>query len=380
MRPLRIGIDAHMVGERETGNETVILGLAEGLCALTSPHEYRLLTPRPERLRGVVDGRVPGTRLRVRRTLPLPAPLRIPFGLPLAARHARLDLLHVTYVAPPVSAPVVLLVHDVAYRLYPEAFSPRVRWQLGLLVPLSIRRARRVLTVSEAARRDIERCYPHAVGKTVAVHNGVRAIFRPLASGPVLATVRARYALPERFLLAVGDLQPRKNLGVLLEAFAAALAELPDLYLVIAGKDKWRGGTLVERVRALGLAERVRLVGYVPDDDLVALYNLAWGFCYPSRYEGFGLPPLEAMACGTPTITSDAASLPEVVGEAALRVGPDDVAGLAAAIRRLAEPAVRERLRRAGLERAARFTWLESARQTERVFEAAVFGRPCAGG
>lgn len=369
---MRIGIDAHMVGERETGNETVILGLTEGLRELASRHDYRLFTPHPARLRPFTgDGR----RLRPRRLLPLPAPLRLPFGLPLAARHERLDLLHVTYVAPPVSVPVVVLIHDVAYRLFPEAFSPRVRWQLSLLIPLSVRRARRILTVSESARRDIERFYPAAAGKTVAIHNGVRALFAPLRDADRLEAVRARYRLPGRFLLAVGDLQPRKNLATLLDAFAALAPSQPDLQLVIVGKDKWQGASVAARVAALGLNERVHLTGYVSDADLVALYNLAEVFIYPSRYEGFGLPPAEAMACGAPTITSNAASLPEVVGNAALTFAPDDTSALVQAIETLTlDPDRRVRLAWAGVERARRFTWLDNARRVERVFEAAVTG------
>src|SRR5207249_11011217 len=130
-----------------------------------------------------------------------------------------------------------------------------------------------------------------------------------------------------------------------------------------------QGGSVADRVAELGLAERVVLAGYVPEADLVLLYNLAEAFVFPSRYEGFGLPPVEAMACGTPTITSDAASLPEVVGDAALTFPPDDTAALAGLIERVAgDPGLRERLGRAGLERSARFTWRETARRTERVF------------
>lgn len=367
---MRVGIDAHMVGERETGNETYIVGLAEGLRALGSPHTYRLLTPHPERLHRLGEGT---GDVRARRTLRLPAPLRIPFGLPVASRHERLDLLHVTYVAPPASVPVVVLVHDVAYHLFPETFSPRLRWQLSLLIPLSIARARRLLTDTEAGRRDLEALYPAARGKTAAVHLGVRSIFRPIYDADVLAAVRARYCLPARFLLSVGDLQPRKNLGALLDAFAALAPRHPDLDLVIVGKDKWRGASVAARVHELGLGPRVHLTGYVPDADLVALYNLAAAFVYPSRYEGFGLPPIEAMACGLPTITSTAAAIAEVVGDAALTIPPDDTLALAAAIEQvIADPDLSLHLAAAGRTRADRYTWLRTARCTEHVFEEAL--------
>src|SRR5262249_29834586 len=158
----------------------------------------------------------------------------------------------------------------------------------------------------------------------------------------------------ERFILAVGDLQPRKNLATLLDAFAALAPRERDLWIVIAGKDKWQGGSVAGRVAELGLAERVVLTGYVPEAGLGLLYNLAEAFVFPSRYEGFGLPPVEAMACGTPTITSSAASLPEVVGDAALTFPPDDAAALAGLIERVsADPGLRERLARAGSERSA---------------------------
>ena len=190
-----------------------------------------------------------------------------------------------------------------------------------------------------------------------------------------MAGVRARYGLHEPYLLALGNLQPRKNLIRLVDAFVrlAWQGQLAGAQLVLGGQAQWRESELQARVQQSGLAEQIHFPGYVEEPDLPPLYSGALAFVYPSLYEGFGLPPLEAMACGTPVVCSNAASLPEVVGDAAMTCDPRDTEGLAAALAQvIAQPALREELRAAGLRRAARFSWRRCAEETLEVYRAAV--------
>jgi len=193
--------------------------------------------------------------------------------------------------------------------------------------------------------------------------------FRPLEDATKMAAVRAKYDLPERFILNVGALEPGKNQATLVRAFRRLRRGGVEQALVIAGPPAWRYERLLRLVDRLGLTDEVRFLGYVPAEDLVALYNLADLFAFPSLYEGFGLPPLEAMACGTPMVCSNAASLPEVVGDAAITVDPYDVEGLAQAMHRvLTDASLREELRAKGLAQAKQFTWERTARETVAVY------------
>ncbi len=185
--------------------------------------------------------------------------------------------------------------------------------------------------------------------------------------------MRRRLALPNRMILYLGTIEPRKGIDTLLAAWAALAASLPGVHLVVAGKPGWGTDQLHTQVRHLGLQDRVHWTGYVADADLPALYSAAEVFAFPSRYEGFGLPPLEAMACGTPVVSSSAASLPEVVGDAGLLVPPDDAPALAEALRHvLTEPGLHAELRARGLYRAGEFTWQRTASLTRTVYEAVV--------
>ncbi|MFN8516395.1 MAG: glycosyltransferase family 1 protein [Chloroflexia bacterium] len=370
----RIAIDAHMVGTGETGNETYVRGLVGGLRELGAGHEYLLYTPDP----ALLPQALLGGGVRARRVVPGDNLRRVGWAMPRAARQDRLDLLHATYTLPPwLYCPAVVTVHDISYRTHPETFSARDRLLLSLAVPISMRRAARVITVSEAARRDIIRHYRVPAAKVVAIHNGVEPGFRPVVDPAALAAVRARYGLPERYILAVGNLQPRKNVRRLIEAFAALRAARgDDCRLVLVGQPFWRHEELGRVIAARGLGEVVVATGYVPAGDLPAIYSAATVFAYPSLYEGFGLPPLEAMACGTPVVAGNTSALPEVVGEAGLLVDPLDAGAIAAALGRLwDDAALRERLRRAGFARAAGFTWREAARRTLGVYEAAMGGK-----
>ncbi len=264
----------------------------------------------------------------------------------------------------------VFTLHDTAYLLFPQYHLLQNRLYLTRMMPRFLRRADAVICVSEATRRDALRFYKLNPAKVRVIPEGVEPRFSPISNPSILHSVRERYHLPLRFILFVGTIEPRKNLVTLLAALAATQDEMSDLRLVIAGGKGWLYQSFFERVRALGLEDRVIFTGYVPDEDLPALINCAEVFAFPSVFEGFGLPPLEAMACGVPVLCSNASSLPEVVGEAGLLLPPTDVRAWAEALRRvLTDDALRADLRQRGLARAAQFTWETAARRTVEVYE-----------
>jgi glycosyltransferase involved in cell wall biosynthesis len=289
------------------------------------------------------------------------------------ARRQRLDLIHAPVNVTPIvsGAPRVVTVHDLAFHLYPEQYPGAKQRYLRAMTRLSVRRATRVIAVSEATRRDVIRLYGADPQRVVTVPNGVGPEFTTLPA-EVVATFRRERRLPERFALYLGTLQPRKNLETLLRAYVRVAAET-GLGLVVAGAEGWGAESIYATARSLGVAEQVRFAGYVAPDELPFWYNAASMLVYPSFYEGFGLPALEAMACGTPVIAADNSALPEVVGDAGLLVGARDVDGFAHAITTLArDDHFRARLAERGRARAAGYSWRATAVQTLAVYQQAV--------
>jgi glycosyltransferase involved in cell wall biosynthesis len=281
------------------------------------------------------------------------------------------DVFHATdNVLPPLRhARSVFTVYDLTFLEFPEVHMPLNRWYSRLMVPRSLRTADAVIAISECTKRDAVTAYGVPADCIRVIHLGVDARFRSIDPG-VAAGIRNQYHLPARFILAVGTIEPRKNLIALLDAYHELMQRVPDLKLVVVGKRGWRADAFFDRLRELGLVDRVIFPGFVPDDDLPAVYSSATVLAFPSIYEGFGLPVLEAMACGTPVVCSDTSSLPEIAAEAAILVSPDDVRGWVQALQRVVtdEP-LRLDLRRRGLRRAARFTWESTARKTHAVYE-----------
>jgi glycosyltransferase involved in cell wall biosynthesis len=299
---------------------------------------------------------------------------------PAALYRDRIHLLHaMAFVAPLLSpCPTVVTVLDLSFVRYPEAFKTFKRTYLRLMTRISARRARQVIAISESTRQDVIDRLGVPAERVQTVYCGVDGRFEPRPAAEV-AAFRRQKDLPERFILFLGTIEPRKNVSRLVEAFSQLLASDPagtsDLYLVVAGGRGWFSEAVFARVEALGIGERIIFPGYVPEGEKVLWYNAAMCFCYPSLYEGFGLPPLEAMACGVPVITSDVSSLPEVVGDAGLTVPPEEPAALCEALRRLAvNPALRAELAQKGRARARRFSWAEAARQTVGVYYQALKG------
>jgi glycosyltransferase involved in cell wall biosynthesis len=268
----------------------------------------------------------------------------------------------------------VFTLYDLTY-LLTDTHSSLNRLFLTLMVPHFLRAAGGVITISESGRRDLLRHYAVDPAKVRVIYGGVSSQFRP-APPDACTELRARCGLPGRFMLTVGTIEPRKNLCRLLEAYRALSDRGLEVGLVIAGRRGWRSEEFFATLNRLGLEQRVVLLHGVPDADLPVLYSAAALFVFPSLYEGFGLPPLEAMACGTPVVTSNSSSIPEVVGEAGITVDPLDTGALASAIEGLlANPDLGRQLSGAGTARAARFTWQAAAHATRQVYEAVLRSR-----
>lgn len=368
----RIGIDAHAIGERLTGNETYITNLLQCLLSVDTGDEYVLFFTRPEAAAHWKELYPQVGNVLVRPEQPL---LRIPLVMPRLARRHALDMLHVQYAGPPfISVPVVTTVHDISYEHFPQYFTRKEVLQFRATIPLTARRAARVLTVSEYSKRDIVETYGIEDERVVVTYNGVSPAFRPLPPGETGAVTLKRYGIEEQYLLAVGNLQPRKNLVRLFEAYTRLRDSMPDIRhkLVVVGKKAWKFSPILDSVRRSRWNDDIILTDYVPDEDLPVLYACAQALVYPSVFEGFGLPPVEAMACGTPVIVSDRSALPEITGEAGMKVDPFDVDGIASAMATIIrEPGLAERLREAGLRQAGKFTWEECAQRTLAVYHEA---------
>ncbi|MEN6401331.1 MAG: glycosyltransferase family 1 protein [Armatimonadia bacterium] len=370
---MRIAIDARTLASPKTGDRTVTRGFVKGLTRLSRDERLEVVLvaqePLPQGGQGLLDQigfakLPPGTPPLEFHLAPRPKGyLWMLRAFPRALRQVRADVGLIQYMGPfGAPCPIVTSIHDTVWRTMPETFPRRDRMVLNAFIPGTIRRAAAVTTGSSFAEGEILRHYPHAAGKLHVVPYAVDEAFAPVTDQQRLEDVRRRYKLPERFILSVGVLQPRKNIAGLIRAYQMLEPELRrDYALVITGKQGWLADNLPELAREVG--EGVRFTGYVDDDELPALYTLASCFAYPSLYEGFGLPPVEAMACGTPVVTSTAASLPEVTGGAALLVDPYDAEALAVAISKvLQEGELREELIAKGHARACQLTWENSAR------------------
>lgn len=293
--------------------------------------------------------------------------------LPILLLRGRIDVFHSPNYTLPLAAPTnsVVTVHDMSVVLMGRTHPPLRRIKHRLFLLPSLRKSKMLITVSESSKKDIERLAHINPERIRVVYPGVSTFFSPLPRNGF----RAGMTLPDSFVLYVGTIEPRKNLTNLIKAYALVHREI-GRHLVIAGARGWLYDDTFALVEKLGLGDRVVFVGYVTDENLRQLYNLADLFVYPSLYEGFGFPPLEAMACGCPVITSNVSSLPEVAGQAALQVDPRNVEALAEGISRvLSDRDLYEEMVGRGLVQAARFTWDECARQTLGVYEEVCGGK-----
>lgn len=382
---MRIGIDVTAAVTQGGGIGRYTRELVQAVVAADRSHTYHFFSARPPPALPVPRPlpSAPNTRYH-------PAPLdarwlyrlwyRLRLPLPVQWLTGPLDLFHSPdFVLPPVSGrtPTLLTVHDLSFVHYPQSFPPALVTYLNRVVPRSIERASHVLADSTATRNDLVEMWRVPPGKVTVLYSGVGEAFRPVRDGDKLKATRLKYNLGRApYLLSVGTLQPRKNYQMLIGAFQPVAARWPH-NLVIAGGKGWLYDDMVAEVARQGLEGRVHFTGFVADGDLPALYSGATLFLFPSLYEGFGLPLLEAMACGIPVLTSNASSLPEVAHkladgrETAMTLPPAAAAAWTEAIDELiADPARRAQLAAAGLQQARRFTWQQAARDLLEIYSA----------
>ena len=287
-------------------------------------------------------------------------------AVPLALRHERVDVVFSTKHSIPLTpfAPRVFMLHGADWIAYPENYYAMDRLYHQVALPLYLRSADRVITISHDSARRVLEYMPSVAPKLSVVHHGLPPGFAPVEDEARRAAMRARHGLPERFLLYVGQVYPHKNVGGILKALSLLRDRIPHR-LVMVGRPSHKAERDMELVGRLGLGDRVRIVGWVADEELPVLYSLADAFVFPSFFEGFGVPLLEAMACGCPVVTSTGGSCAEVVGDAGLCVDPADPGAIAAAIlRAVTDRELARELRRRGLDRARRFTWERTAQAT----------------
>ncbi len=370
---MRIGIDAHSVGTGLGGNESYATNLIEALAEIDSHNQYTLYVTKKEAVDRYQD-RWPN--FSVHRTLPHSPLIRIPLTLSLELRRRPVDMLHVQYTAPPFCpCPIVSTIHDLAFEHLPETFKRRSWMQLRLTVRSTAKKAAHIITVSDYSKRDIIQTYGITPERISVTHEAAPSRFGPVASEKELQRVRQTYGIESDYILSVGSIQPRKNLSRLIEAYSRLRQARPEgklPQLVVVGKCGWLYEETLRAISKLEFSKSVILTGYVPESDLPALYSGAVCFVYLSYFEGFGLPPLEAMKCGTAVIVGDRTSLPEVVGDAGVLVDPFDIDGITAALAKVIDDSdFRSQLSVKGLERARLFDWRETARQTLAVYKKA---------
>ncbi|MHB8994890.1 MAG: glycosyltransferase family 4 protein [Armatimonadota bacterium] len=364
----RIALDIRQLCLGPSGDRTHLLGLLREFSTLAADDQFLLCLnqPCPEALADLPASRT----YHLHSVRSRPGWLWTPVAWPRLLRRERAQVAHGVYLVPPLSpCPTVVTIHDVSFLAHPEWFPPQALRIMRVLIPLSARRATRVVTATEHAASEIVRLTGVPRSKISVIPYGVDERFVPVDSDEARQRVSEVCGLSGRYLIAVGLLQPRKNLTRLLQAFALIAPDHPDVKLAVVGATGWGNELFHERLRELRLEDRVVLCGSVPGEDLPALYSAAEMLVYPSLYEGFGLPPLEAMRCGTPVVASNATSIPEVVGDAAVLIDPLEPESIAAGIKAVLDDAkFAAELSQKGLQRASDFTWPGAAEAYLKLF------------
>lgn len=369
---MALGIDLTAISRPTTGLETVAIEMTKALLRADHANEYVLFFSRKVHpaFRDVSRS-FKEVILRSRNEV-----ITKSACFPFLSAVRNLDFLHFPIFPPPwrCACPHGWTVPDATPWLYPETMKFNSRFYFRVLGGMAIRNSRLLITDTQSSKNDLARLFKNHAAKLRVIAPGLRTLFRQLRAPDVLEKVRRKYSLPSDFLLFVGTIEPRKNLTGLLRSLTLLKAQTgfhPPL--VIAGRKGWLYDSVFAELSASGLAKHVVLTGFVPDQDLVALYNLARAFVYPSLYEGFGLPCIEAMAAGCPVVTSNRGALLEVTGDAALHADPEDPHMLANSIRVVWEDEdERRQLIRKGFERARLFSWERYARETLKAFEEAL--------
>ncbi len=369
---MRIGIDATSLSPQPVGVGNYIINLIRSLNNLDTEHQFIVFAQQGKRALFdisdesnlewiLVTDKSPAIRLVWEQAV-----------FPGLLRRSGVDLLHSLHYTRPVNLPCksVVTFHDMTFFLFPHLHTRAKRLFFPLATRISARMADGLIADSESTRQDAIHLLKIDPGKIFTVPLGVDDKFHPISVPAPLEDVRQKYGLPQRFILYVGLVEPRKNLPHLLQAYKILIEGGGNLSLVIVGRFGWKYHRVLGQIEELGLKENIHFTGYVSVQDLPMVYNLADVFVYPSTYEGFGLPPLEAMACGTPVITSAVSSMPEHVGDAGILVPPEDVQALAQAMDDvLTNESLKNRLARRGPRQASQFTWDRTARETLQVYQ-----------
>jgi glycosyltransferase involved in cell wall biosynthesis len=371
---MKIAIDIRTVLPTRSGVGNYVLHLVENLLTEDRESFYYFLS-RKENLLGL---NLPTHRVRSLKTIL--SHENHPFGdlwehfiLPLRLKMNKIDVFHGPASLIPFRKAgfrVVVTIHDLVAFLFPHTIPIKYGAYMRYILKHAVRRADKIISVSYHTRDDLIRILHVPPEKIVVIHEAPTPLFRPLEKEEARARLRERYGLTKKYLYHLGNIEPRKNLIVLLKAFALICREVEEDYaLVLSGQPGWLTQALQRFLQDYPLKDRILFTGYVPRNDLPLFMNGAELFVFPSLYEGFGLPVLEAMSCGTPVISSNCSSIPEIVEDAGVLVDPDDPLALAEQIIRLLKnPEERERLSELGLQQAARFSWRKTARQTLAVY------------
>lgn len=367
---MRIGIDATALPIQLGGAGYYIVNLIRTLPRIDRENEYIVYTKRIHASLFQSQGRIQVISLSLASRV-----IRIVWEqtiLPWLARQSKLSVLHSPHYTMPLlrSCPTVVTYHDMTFFLYPQLHRLYKRLFFRSIVRLSADRAGAIIAVSDSSRRDILRILKLDAQRVFAIPLGVSEEFRHVDNAPEIGCVRSKFNVPERIVLCVGTLEPRKNLPALIGAFKDLVDRDLNYSLVIVGRKGWQYAEIFQTLEYSGIRDRVIFLDYVPQTDLPFLYNAADLFVYPSLYEGFGLPVLEAMACGVPVITSNTSSMPEIAGDAGLLVDPHNTDEWADAMHRvLTDRALHAKLAQRGLERSKLFSWERTARETLAVYE-----------
>ncbi|MCM8764016.1 MAG: glycosyltransferase family 4 protein [Candidatus Omnitrophica bacterium] len=364
-----IGIDAHAIGLQQGGNERYAEGLLKGLSEINT-HDFKFTVFLNEKAQ-VPDFLNNNPTFEFRKVSAVPVK-RFIFDLPRNIKKYRIDLIHMQYHVPfRIDIPSVITLHDVSYLAHPEFFPIFERLKMKLMMPYSIKKAKKIITVSEFSKKEISKLYKYAPGKIYTIYNGISDYFKPATTTEIQQTLE-KYQIRNPYILTVSNLQPRKNLKGLIESFSNILRKDRKFpcCLVIVGKKLWLYDDIFAGIRNSEFKEKIFITGYLNDTEIISLYSGAEMFVYVSFYEGFGFPPIEAMACGCPVITSNTSSLPEITGDACIHVNPENSEEIASAIVQLYQnKSLKENLIGKGFMQAKKFSWSKCAKKTIDIYK-----------
>lgn len=365
---MKIGIDLHTVTGFMQGTRTYTLGIVKHLLDIDKENEYYFyITRENDNIKNIFAQ----DNVSFRHIFPHNRIIRIPISFPIRLAIDSVDVFHCQYMGPPLAkTPYVVMIHDIIHEYLPEFYPKSLRYMMHIFYPISARRAHRILTVSESSKRDIVKYFKVPEEKVVVTYDAASEDFCPIMEKDTIRNVLLKYGINGDYILFVGRLEPRKNLPRLIRAFHDLKRYKYITHkLVIVGMKYFLYEEIFKTVHDLNLQNEVIFPGRVEDIDLPYFYNGASLFVYPTIAEGFGIPPLEAMACGTPVISSNTSSLPEVIRDAGILIDPYNIKDLADAIHKvLSDKTLQKKMKIEGLKRAKVFSWKETARKTLKVF------------